>query len=123
MITSHINRDTGIIETTYEGKVTFGDIVNYINQLRNIEKFPKRLLILSDSVHGRFSFTSEEDQQIAGLVKQYAPLFEQIRDAIIIDDPRTTAYSVLYRNASAFIPNYEFEIFSTRQAAIDWLLT
>jgi hypothetical protein len=123
MITSHINRDTGIIETIFEGKITFEDIVDYITQLRNIEKFPKRLLILSDCVHGRFSFTSEEDQLIAGIVKQYAPAFEQIKDAIIVDDPRTTAYSVLYRNASAYIPNYQFEIFSTRQAAIDWLLS
>jgi hypothetical protein len=123
MITSHINRDTGIIETIYEGKVTFEDVIGYINELRNFEKFPKRLLILSDSTHGRISFTAEEDQLIAGIVRQYAPSYQLIKDAIIIDDPRTTAYSVLYRNAAASIPNYQFEIFSTRQAAINWLLS
>lgn len=123
MITSHINRDTGIIETTYEGNVTFEDVMDYIAELRNVEKYPKKLLILSDSVRGRFNFTEEEDQLIAGIVRQYAPSFELIRDAIIIDDPRTTAYSVLYRNTSLSIPNYQFEIFSTREAAITWLLT
>jgi hypothetical protein len=122
MITSHLNRDTGIIETVLTGIITVDEVINYINELRNSEKFPKRLLILTDSVNGRFGFTREEDLKIAEIVQQYAPLFELIKDAIIIDDPRTTAYSLLYRNSSLNIPNYQFEIFSTRDAAIKWLL-
>lgn len=123
MITSHINRDTGIVETVLSGLITFEDVVRYIDELKNLQKFPKKLLILTDSVNGRFEFTAEEDQKIASMVQQHAPHFEVIKDAIIIDDPRTTAYSLLYRNASSNIPNYLFEIFSTREAAINWLLT
>lgn len=122
MISRHINKDTGIIETTYEGIVTLQEVISYIGELRNTGKYPKKLLILTDAVHGRFMFSEEEDQILAGIVRQYAPSYELIKDAIIIDDPRTTAYSLLYRHAASSIPNYRFEIFSTREAAIKWLL-
>jgi len=122
MITSHFNRDTGIVETVFTGIVTFEDVVEYIHRLGNGDKYPGRLLILTDSIKGRFELTSEEDQKIGEAVRKYASQFEQIKDAPIINDPRTTAYSVLYRNATSNIPNYQFEIFSTREAAIKWLL-
>ena len=122
MITRHINKDTGIIETTYEGIVTLQEVIDYISVLKHPEKYPRKLLILTDAVHGRFEFSEEEDEILAGFVRQYAPSYELIKDAIIIDDPRTTAYSLLYRNAASSIPNYRFEIFNTREAAIEWLL-
>jgi hypothetical protein len=123
VITSHRNRETGIVETKYEGIVTFEDILKYVSKLRNPDRYPKRLLILTDAVHGRFGFTREQDKILAGMVRQYASPFEVIKDAIIINDPRTTAYSLLYRRAASSIRNYEFEIFNTREAAIQWLLS
>ena len=122
MITSHRNKDTGIIETTYEGHVTVRDLIGYVSELKNRDKYPGRLLILTDAMNSRLEFGPDEDKVLAGMVQQYAPMYEIIKDAIIIDDPRSTAYSLLFRRAAAAIPNYEIGIFSTREAAIKWLL-
>lgn len=123
MISSHLNRETGIIETRMTGNVILEEITGYIHELKNAEKYPSRMLILTDATHGTFELSDDDNQQIVSIVLQYISSFELIKDAIIISDPRTTAYSILYRKTAARIPNYRFEIFSTREAALNWLLS
>lgn len=123
MIHSAYNKETGIIESRLTGMVTVEEVFQYINKLKDLDKYPKRMLILTDSIHGRFEFSEEEDRQMVRLVTKYITSFDLIKDAIIVDDPRTTAFSILFRRAASSLPNYHFEVFSTREAALKWLLS
>jgi hypothetical protein len=46
--------------------------------------------------------------------------YNYIIDAIITDNPKETAFSMLYKELSA-TKKYKFNVFSTREAAIEWL--
>lgn len=122
MITSHRNSETGIIESKYEGRITLQDIISYISELKDIGKYPKKILILSDATAGRLELGPDDEKVFATMIRQYAPHYELIKDAVIISDPKSTAYSLLFRSAAASIPNYQMELFNTREAAIRWLL-
>ena len=123
MINSQLNRETGIYETFFGGQVSFEEIISYISKLKNAKDYPPKLLILTDAIDSTFELSNTEYRQIAELVRRYAAKFELLKDAIILNDPRATAYSLLIRNESITIPNFRFEIFSTREAAIEWLVS
>ena len=46
--------------------------------------------------------------------------YEGIIDAIIVDNPKNTVLTVLYKEL-AKSKKYKFEIFATKSAAITWL--
>ena len=120
MVTTKFNQQTNILESKFEGNVILSEIVNYIIETKENKSYPRKLKILTDSVDGIFNFTIEDLKIIVEENYKSLEKYELIIDAIIIDDPKNTALSMLYLEL-AKTNKYKFEIFATKDAAINWL--
>ena len=120
MITVKFNLIKGILETTFSGKMTVDQIIDYINAAKENTSFPRFLKILTDATEAEMTFQGDELMKIVKANNQSLEHYEAIIDAIIINTPRETALSLLYEELSK-ASKYRFRVFSTREAAIDWL--
>jgi len=120
MVSTQFNPQTKILESKFEGNVTLAEVVNYIIATKENNSYPRKLKILTDSIDAIFNFTIED---LAIIVEEnYKSLekYDLIIDGIIIDDPKNTVLSMLYLEL-AKTNKYKFEIFATKDAAINWL--
>ncbi len=112
--------EVGLLSINYQGNLSIKDIIASFNEAKQNLPLPKDLLILSD-----FRGTETEVKYLE-LPKLIGPTLEAIKghtsinNAIIADDPKTMAFSTLFRTlVKKSIINYK--IFSTSEAAKRWL--
>lgn len=120
MVEHKFNIKTNTLEANYTGNVTANEIIDYISATKNNTQYPRSLKILSDTRNAKFDFTIEELDLIVAENYKSLENYNEIIDAIIVDDPKTTVLTVLYKQF--FETNkYKFEIFATKHAALNWL--
>jgi hypothetical protein len=97
------------------------------NLLDDIEKvgddsnLPKQLKIITDARNAIFEFMPEDIDALANSVEKYMGKFVHIKEALIQSDPFVTALTVLYQLKLSKLENFEYQIFSTIEAATDWI--
>ncbi len=122
MITYKFNTKIGILETTVIGEVSPKDFSNYIISLSEDKSLPKILKIFTDASKGRFSknINSEDLSIIVEANNKSLAVREKICTAFILSSSFETALGYLYKKVSN-AKNYYFNIFSTKEAALNWL--
>ena len=120
MVTADFNNETGILDSKFEGDVTLKEIVDYIRATKENAIYPRLLKILTDSTRANMNFNHDDLEVIVNENLESIKRYEFIIDAIVLDSPKETALSILYQKISA-ASNYRFQVFSTREAAIEWL--
>ena len=120
MITVKFNLIKGVLETKFSGEVTVDQIIDYIKSAKDSSSFPRFLKVLTDATAAEMAFQGDDLMKIVEANNQFLANYEAIIDAIVIDTPRETALSLLYGELSKS-HKYRFKVFSTREAAIDWL--
>ncbi len=120
MITAKFNQHSKILEVTFKGNVTLAEIVNYIKATKKKGIYPRKLKIITDSRNAIFNFSIDDLEIIVEENYKSLEKYEMIIDAIIIDDPKNTALSMLYLELVK-TNKYKFEIFATKSAALNWL--
>ena len=120
MIETSVNRDTGILDSRFEGEVTIEEIVDYIVATKKNKLYPRTLKILTDATQAHMNFSPGDLTKIVDENYKSLEQYDFIIDAIVIDSPRETAMSMLYQEL-AKTRKYKFEIFSTRESALKWL--
>lgn len=120
MLDYNFNKETETLETNYIGNITANEIVNYIRDTKNNTEYPRNLKILSNTKEATFNFTIEELDLIVEENYKSLEKYDEIIDAIIVDDPKTTVLTVLYKQFFK-TKKYKFEIFATESAAKNWL--
>ena len=120
MVTTNFNTKTGILESKFEGDINLTAIVNYIIATKENSAYPRLLKIITDATKANFNFSIDDLEII--LDENYKSLkkYNYIIDAIIIDNPKNTAISMLYQEL-AKTNKYKFGVFSTKEAATEWL--
>ena len=122
MITYKFNKEKDIIETLIKGDTSIKDLTEYILKLSEDEHLPKKLKILSDARNGNFTSDTETDDLEKIVEANYRSLAvrDVIYDAFVLSSPVETAMGQLYKEFSK-ADNYFFNIFSTKEAAEEWL--
>lgn len=120
MVKYRFNLNNNILETDYVDKVTAHEVIDYIRATKNNEQLPRMLKIISDTRNGVFNFSITDLEKIVEENNQSLEKYEGIIDAIVVDNPKNTVLTVLYKKISK-TKNYKFEIFATKKAALDWL--
>ena len=124
MISYNFNGETRILEVKFEGKIDIKELTNYIITIREDESLPKYLKIFSDATNGKFAhkvnrgdlkrFFKENRFTLESKQKEF------IFDAFVVSSSMEMALGMIYREIVK-INNYKFNIFSTREAAMNWL--
>ena len=120
MITIDFDTDSKILLNTLSGTIDISDVLNMYHQIEYHGSLPANLKIIIDSQEARYSFTEKDLQKIANAIKHLLTKFNSIQEAIVQSTPYETAMAVLYEQMVHF-DNFRFKVFSTREAAIQWL--
>ena len=122
MITYKFNKEKDIVETLIKGETSIKDLTEYILTLSKDEHLPKKLKILSDARNGNFTSDTETDDLEKIVEANYRSLAvrDAVYDAFVLSSPVETAMGQLYKEFSK-ADNYFFNIFSTKEAAEEWL--
>lgn len=120
MVTSNFNPQTQILESEFTGEVTLSEIVNYIVSTKENKSLPRILKINTDARKANFNFSIHDLETIILENNKSLEKYDSIIDAIIVDNPQTTAISMLYQELEKN-EKYHFNIFSTVEGASKWL--
>lgn len=122
MIHTYYNKNTGILETQFEGKIGIGEMFDYIVSVRENESLPQKLKIYSNASNAKFEGNVNRKDLVRFLDENKTTLDQKdfIYDAFVVSSAFEMALGMLYRELNK-IKNYKFEVFSTKEAAIKWL--
>jgi len=120
MVTSEFNHKTGILESKFIGEVCLKEIIDYIISTKENDSYPRLLKILTDASNANFNFAINDLEKIITENDKSLEKYDNIIDAIIVDNPKNTAISMLYQELETN-DKYKFDIFSTKNAALNWL--
>ncbi len=120
MITYEFNTKLGILETTLTDKIGIDEIVQYYNQLKGNNDLPRNLKNLIDSNNAQYTFQDKDLTKIADVIKELLEQHTFLKEAIVQNSPYETAMAMLYERM-VYYNNFQFNLFSTREAAIEWL--
>ena len=121
MIISIYNQQTEILETEFTKDVTLEEIVNYIISIKENKTYPRFLKIKTNATISNFAFSIDDIEKIAIETDKLLEKYNLISDAMIVDNPRTTAISMLYQKITGKNVKYRFNVFSTDKGASEWL--
>lgn len=122
MITSEFNKETGILEACYSGNIHLSDLIEFGNTIYTNQSLPRKLLVLTDVSQANYLLQVEDFEEVIAHLKKHLSAFESIKVAFIQTKPKETAYSMLLSEKNP-LNNYLRGVFSTRDAAITWLLS
>ncbi len=122
MITYKFNKKKDFVETVITDTIRIKDLTEYILTVAEDKSLPKKLKILSDARRGKFHPEVEpEDLNIITEANDKSlSARDFICDAFIVSGSIETALAQLYTKFSK-AKNYNFKVFSTVEAAEEWL--
>ena len=122
MVITTFNDQKGILDSNFTGDITLQEVVDYIVATRKNKSYPRKLKILTDATNSNMNFNASDLCTIVSENNKSLENYQYIIDAIIIESPKETALSMLYQEI-AKNKKYMFSVFSTREAALEWLST
>ncbi len=120
MIKYEFDSKLGILEIFYTGKIRLKDVIEFGNSIYTDNKLPRRLLMLTDVTNANYEIEVDDFSELIEHLKRHVSAFEYIKAAFIQSKPKETAYSMILSNENP-IHNYYRAVFSTREAALEWL--
>lgn len=121
MIKYNFNNNSGILEVTFHGKVDAQEIIDYIIYNTNNKDYPRELRIITDAYNAVFDLNSKDLHLIKKYIYKNVIPYVFIADAFVVNKQTETALSIYYKEITQ-IPKYFFEVFSTFEAAKNWLM-
>jgi hypothetical protein len=121
MISYHFNDELQMLEVFYEGVIGISDLTSYGRSIFSDISLPRDLRILTDVTEATYNLKPDEIPLIIELTQQHIKPYNKVKVAFIQSKPLETALSYLLE--MKFPPGkYKHSVFSTRRAAINWLL-
>lgn len=122
MISATFNNHLNILETQFKNDVYLNDVLNYITATIENTTYPRILKILTNAKQVKFKFTVNDLKAISNESSKSLKHYDIIADAIVVNSPEAAAITTLYQALSKN-ESYHFEVFSTKEAALNWLST
>lgn len=122
MIQYEYNSEMGIVEAVYTGDIHVSDLIAYGDKIYADQSLPRKLLVLTDVTKANYVYSTKEFEELMENLKRHLTAYKFIKVAFIQSKPKETAYSMLVTKMNPS-PNYVRGVFSTREAALKWLLS
>ena len=122
MITREYEAKSSTLKAKYSGNLTLDELLEYINHLSESDEYDRRLYIFTDGFEAKVDFPVDAIESIMELTAKTLQRYASVREAILIDNPLETAYATHYQSMNE-ISNYAVRVFSTVEAAREWLAT
>lgn len=120
MITVRKHKNQHFIEIHYEGDIYVREIVDFINHLIEKKDVSDQLKSITFATKANFKFTHSELSPIVEAMNRLSKRLGSLKEAFIIDSPKSAVLATTFKLMNAETPNYRMEIFSTMEAACRW---
>ncbi|MCU4175970.1 hypothetical protein [Carboxylicivirga sp. N1Y90] len=121
MITSRYDKDEDIVYVERHGNVDINDLVKYVVSLDHDFNHLNSLHIIDDLRNSTSTFKQKEYPAIIKEIEARIKRYDKVKCAVVVEKPKETALSILYKMTSKSIDKYTYETFSTLEAAKRWL--
>lgn len=114
------DKKNGVFYKVQKGEVCFEDMIDSWNDIIGKNKIPDNTnKFILDYLQARHNISTDEIAKIIKFYRAYNHVFENAKIAFITNDPDQTTLPILINNEIASI---SFKPFSTKEAAINWLI-
>lgn len=121
VIQSKIIQEKGLLLQEYSGEINKNDMEVYFTGLYKNPAYLNVSVIFSDFTNARVALSDTDVADVAYFILLYAPRVHHIHNAILVNAPLVTAYSMLYQEIMKEMPHYKCEIFSTFDEAAHFI--
>lgn len=120
--TIFIDHELKLIRYTHSGLISGADIEEAWSEFLTIPEFTQlKYNLFSDYRNGKFQIPRNELSEIVGFMENIEPTVRGKKQALIVDEPYSVAASILFRNAVNEKVGFDVQIFTTEDAALNWL--
>lgn len=103
------------------GVLKIDDILSHYAKINDDGSLPRNLNVLIDCRDSQLDVKLDEISLTKDIVKKVLLNFKSINEAIIVNKPYETVVATLFEDYNSELESYNFEIFSTENAARYWL--
>ena len=96
------------------------DMIEGLHSLAAMPDLPSKIRILEDARGVKVRFSKDEVPEIVDELHKNAPNFTLVKHAVLLDNAKNTAFGILIEKRNK-ADNYQIEIFSTEESALNWL--
>ena len=121
MINYSYNSESKILEAKATGIKKVDDIILHYKHLSETNSYPKILKVLIDSRQAKMDVHPDELKKIFYPLVRAIKTYDSLYEAFLVKNPYETAIATLFEKEYLNFKNFKFNIFSTKEAAIDWL--
>ncbi len=119
-INLQFNEEQGILNITSEGNISAAMIVELYETIINNKEYPRNLKLLIITPLSDFKLSPKHMQDIVSAAQKAYTLYDSLKEALVADGPYNTMIATLYSERS-IMPNFQANVFSTKEAALKWL--
>lgn len=117
------DHDLKIIRYIHSGRLTYDDIGQAWAQLLSMPEFTAmKYNLLSDYRKAIFDMELEEADKIVEFMKTIEPVVRGKKQCLVVEDPYSTAGSILFQQKVYQEVGFRVKTFSTIKAAEEWLM-
>ena len=111
----------GILVLTVENELTPGAVIDYYKGLGGNHDYPRELKVICFVTATSYPVRPEDVDEMVGALEKTCDSYNMLTEAFVAEDPYSTVITTLF-SEKAKIPNYRSKVFSTKEAALKWLL-
>ena len=120
MVKFQLNED-GIFIVDFFGTLSLAMVSEFLDDFKKIDTLPQNLMIIYNLLDVDISLSASELGPLAQLAKESTQRYQNIRAAFVVDNPRGTALSTLFKEMKSNDTRTR-QVFSSINAASNWLL-
>ncbi len=122
MIQLEYEKNKNIIHATRSGEVSIDQLLDYVCRIDQEYSSYKALYILDDVTASKSVLDPPYDfSDILKEINLRIDKYESIALAVYVEDPTDTAFSFLFDALFSQIDKFQFQTFSTKNSAFEWL--
>ena len=119
----NIDTENKIIRYQHSGNIDKENIGKAWSEFLRMKEFTElQYNLLSDYSEAKFNMVREDVDLITNFLLTLKDILKDKKQALIIDEPFSTALSILFQGEVNRVIGFEVRIFSTKEAAFNWLI-
>jgi hypothetical protein len=119
----NIDHEHRVINYTHDGSISLAQLEEAWDQLLGCKEFTEQSFnLLSDYRGGKLILSKENLKFVNDFLRSVRVILEGKKQAVVVDDPVSTAISILFEEKMLLDIKFKVKTFSTMEAALKWLV-
>ncbi len=115
------DNNLGILVLTVEKELSSKSVIEYYHKIAINSYYPRDLKVLCFISATSYPVKPEDVSAMVGSLKEACSKYNTLTEAFVAADPYATVITTLF-SKKARLHNYRSKVFSTKEAALKWLL-